>query len=77
MALRSNSSKHNIVYIVGYHLVRMYMDVNEHETLSNITVRHTLRYNKGRSFTLHLNFSHSNVFNNEHNLYPKINGSLQ
>ena len=49
-------------------LVRKDMDVIEHERLSNITLRHKIKL-KNSTFIAVLHFSHSRVFNNEHNSY--------
>ena len=47
------------------------MDVIEHERLSNITLRHKIKL-KNSTFIAVLHFSHSKVFNNEQNSYPKM-----
>jgi hypothetical protein len=43
------------------------MDVNEHERLSSITLRQKVKYKYCSTF-----HSHSMVFNNEQNSYPKM-----
>ena len=55
-------------------VVRKDMDVNEHERLSNITCRHKLKLKKKEQhFHCCSTFlSHSSVFNNRNNSYPKI-----
>jgi len=44
------------------------MDVNKHEILSNITLRHKLKL-RNSAFIVDPHLSRSGVFNNEHNSY--------
>ena len=46
------------------------MDVNKHERLSNITLRHKLKLINNTFYCCSTFHSHSRVFNNENNSYP-------
>ena len=58
-----------------YQLARTYMDENEHERLSKVTLRHKLPVNeviKQLFYCCSTCQSHSKIFNKEPNLYPKM-----
>ena len=52
------------------------MGVNEHERLSNITIRHKLDNKEQRFYCYYIFHSRSRVFNNENNSYPKMSMKL-
>jgi len=47
------------------------LDVKEHDRLFNITLKHNFKQ-RNITFIDMLHFSHSRIFNNEKNSYPKI-----
>jgi hypothetical protein len=53
-------------------VIRKDMDVNEHERLSNFTLRHKIKVKEQHFYCFYAYHSHSRVFNNENNSYPKI-----
>jgi hypothetical protein len=59
-------------FLVDNLLERKDMDVNEHERLFNITLRHKL--NKGSRLLLlfYISLSQYVVFNNEYSSFPKV-----
>jgi hypothetical protein len=48
------------------------MDENEHDKLSNITLKHKLKFKEQHFYYCSVFHGHSNDFNNEHNSYPKM-----
>ena len=58
-------------------LVRKSMDGNEHENLLNFTTpRHKTKTKEQHFYCCSTFHSHSRVFNNEHNSYPKMSVKL-
>jgi hypothetical protein len=48
------------------------MDVNEHERLSNITLKTQINVNEQRFYYCSMLHSDSRLFNNENNSYPQM-----
>jgi hypothetical protein len=53
-------------------LVKMDMDVNEHERLSNITLKTQIQVKEQCFYGCSAFNSHSGIYNNEQNSYPSI-----
>ena len=63
---------YRLIVNIPYELVRKDMDVNEHERLSNVTLRHKLKLSKGRFDCSSINDSVGSVFNVKKTHYNSV-----